>query len=51
MSKAFRKPALAAVLLSANALAGSTNEANRGQNSTNAVENKSMKTFGQNNAY
>lgn len=36
---------------SANALAGSTNEANRGQNSTNAVENKSMKTFGQNNSY
>ncbi len=36
---------------SANALAGSTNEQNRGQNSTNALEKKTIKSFGQNNAY
>lgn len=36
---------------SADALAGNTSVTNRGQSSNNNIENKSMKSFGQNNAY
>ncbi len=37
--------------MSADALAGETNVANRNQKSTTTLENKTMKSFGENNAY